>query len=164
MTINCVGDQVELMRVQVKRAKRRADTQDMELAMDMMVVFSKDDAATNADKAILERLANKLELHTIPQLKAEDLAVRRLVLKLKQRGGAANETMHQITDLLTKFKQIAGIQDQVFQPPTNIERCHSLPIPNEFLCPISLEIMSDPVIVATGQVKVIYTFCLSLFS
>ena len=32
--------QVELMRMQLKRAKRRTDTQDMELAMDMMVVFS----------------------------------------------------------------------------------------------------------------------------
>jgi hypothetical protein len=33
--------QVELMKVQLRRAKRRTDTQDIELAMDMMVVLTK---------------------------------------------------------------------------------------------------------------------------
>ena len=45
--VDCALDidmiQVELTRMQLKRAKRRTDTQDIELAMDMMVVFSKKD-------------------------------------------------------------------------------------------------------------------------
>ncbi|MBA0799325.1 hypothetical protein Gohar_009848 [Gossypium harknessii] len=145
-----VKEQVELMRMQLKRAKRRTDTQDMELAMDMMVVFSKTDDR-NADIAILERLANKLELHTIADLKAETAAIRKLV---KHRGGH-NETVQQILDLLGKFKLIVGIDETVsLDGPIStrtLRRCQSSLIPNEFLCPITLEIMTDPVIVATGQ-------------
>lgn len=139
------------MRMQLKRAKRRTDTQDMELAMDMMVVFSKKDDR-NADSAILERLANKLELHTIADLKAETVALR----KLKKQRGGQNESIQQITDLLGKFKQIAGIDESVsLDGPIStrtLQRCQSSMVPNEFLCPITLEIMTDPVIVATGQV------------
>ncbi|MBA0793179.1 hypothetical protein Gohar_017600, partial [Gossypium harknessii] len=142
--------QVELMRMQLKRAKRRTDTQDMELAMDMIVIFSKKDER-NADIAILERLANKLELHTIAELKAEKTAIAKLV---KQRGGY-NETMHQIVDLLGKFKQIAGIDEAVsLDGPISTrtaQTCQSPLVPHEFVCPITLEIMTDPVIVATGQ-------------
>lgn len=120
--------------------------------MDMMVVFSKTDDR-NADSAILERLANKLELHTIADLKSETAAIRKLV---KQRGGQQNETIQQILDLLGKLKQVAGIDETVsLDGPIStrtLHRCQSSLIPHEFLCPITLEIMTDPVIVATGQV------------
>ncbi|KAF5186367.1 U-box domain-containing protein [Thalictrum thalictroides] len=146
-----VKEQVELMSVQLKRAKRRTDTQDIELAMDMMVVFSdKDDR--NADSAILERLAKKLELHTIQELKEETIAVRKLV---KERNGQNAESTQKIINLLNKFKQIAGLEvSDVLNDlaaPKTLQKCPSLSIPHEFLCPITLEIMTDPVIVASGQ-------------
>ncbi|ERM96136.1 hypothetical protein AMTRI_Chr09g14340 [Amborella trichopoda] len=148
-----VKEQVELMCLQLRRSKRRTDTQDIELAMDTMVVFSKKDDR-NADSAILERLANKLELHTVPELRAESIVVRKLI---KERSGQNSETTQQIIDLLNKFKKIAGIEenqgygiDNVFLPKS-LEKSPSLLIPNDFLCPITLEIMTDPVIIATGQ-------------
>ncbi|KAF5951587.1 hypothetical protein HYC85_009531 [Camellia sinensis] len=145
-----VKEQVELMCMQLKRAKRRTDTQDIELAMDMMVVFSENDDR-NADNAILERLAIKLELHTIADLKTETIAVRKLVNK---KGAHTVESNKKIVDLLEKFIHIAGIEEiSVLDNPVSrsLEKCRSLLIPNEFLCPITLEIMTDPVIVATGQ-------------
>ncbi|KAL3597758.1 hypothetical protein D5086_009395 [Populus alba] len=146
-----VKEQVELTRMQLKRAKRRTDTQDIELAMDMMVVFSKKDDR-NADSAILERLASKLELHTISDLKAEEVAVRKLV---KQRGVQNAESIQQIKDFLGKFRHIAGVDETiVLDGPISsksLQKCQSLLIPHEFLCPITLEIMVDPVIVASGQ-------------
>lgn len=142
------------MRMQLKRAKKRADTQDIELAMDMMVVFSKKKEGRNADSAILERLANKLELHSIADLEEETVAVRKLAKRRSARHNA--ESIQQITDLLGKFKEIAGIyEDFLLDGPVStrsLRRCQSLMIPHEFLCPITLEIMTDPVIVATGQV------------
>lgn len=148
-----VKEQVQLMRMQLKRAKRRADTQDIELAMDLMVVFSKKNDDRNADSAILERLANKLELHTIADLKEETVAVRKLAKKRSARQNA--ESIQQVTDLLGRFKENAGIyEDFLLDGPVStrsLRRCRSLLIPNEFLCPIALEIMTDPVIVATGQ-------------
>ncbi|KAK3038844.1 hypothetical protein RJ639_028566 [Escallonia herrerae] len=146
-----VKEQVELMRVQLRRAKKRTDTQDMELAMDMMVVLSTEDDR-NADSASIERLANKLSLHTIEDLKSETAAVKKLV---KERKGHNTQATQQIIDLLSKFKRFAGIEDAngLDDPvmPKTLEKCPSLAIPHEFLCPITLEIMTDPVIVATGQ-------------
>ena len=140
------------MRMQLKRAKRRTETQDIELAMDLMVVFSKTDDR-NADTAILERLASKLELRTVADLKVETAAVRKLV---KERAGLSAEASQQIVELLGKFKKLAGMEESsVLDGPVlsrNLQKCPSLVIPHEFLCPISLEIMTDPVIVATGQV------------
>lgn len=143
-----VKEQVELMHMQLKRAKRRTETQDMELAMDMMVVFSRNDER-NADDAIIERLAKKLELHTAAELKAESMAVRKLV---KAKG---KNVTQQVVELLARFKQIAGVDENSVLDGHALVRCleksKSLLIPHEFLCPISLEIMADPVIIATGQ-------------
>ncbi|KAF5747233.1 hypothetical protein HS088_TW06G01414 [Tripterygium wilfordii] len=146
-----VKEQVELMRVQLQRVKRRTDTQDIELAMDMIVVFSKKNDR-NADSAIIERLAKKLELNTIEHLNNEAIAVRNFVKK----GGQSSECVQNIIDLLNKFKQIAGMEttDDVLDHPVMpkmLEKSPSLIIPHEFLCPINLEIMIDPVIVASGQ-------------
>ncbi|KAG6570980.1 U-box domain-containing protein 15 [Cucurbita argyrosperma subsp. argyrosperma] len=145
-------EQVELMSTQLKRAKCRKDTQDMELAMDMMVVFSKNDER-NADPVILGRLANKLELHKVADLEAETEAIQKLV----QRRCVSNpESLQQIMELLCKFKKIAGMENSVASGAApvvlkRLQRCRSTLIPHEFLCPISLEVMTDPVIVATGQ-------------
>lgn len=144
------------MRMQLERAKRRTDTLDIELAMDLMVVLSQKDEDRSADNAILERLADKLELCSIRDLRVETLAVRKLVTKRKKGHNAEN--VQQIVWLLGKFKQIvgAGDWDIAIDPPARakaLEKCRSLQVPHEFLCPITLEIMTDPVIVATGQVK-----------
>lgn len=140
------------MRMQLKRAKRRTDSQDIELAMDLMVAFSKADDRS-ADDAILERLAKKLELHTIADLEDETIAVKKLV---KGRGGQNADNIQQIKDLLGKFKQIAGVEETIVPDGSvtkkTLQRCQTMLVPHEFLCPISLEIMTDPVIVATGQV------------
>ncbi|CAL5349514.1 hypothetical protein CsSME_00036431 [Camellia sinensis var. sinensis] len=145
-----VKEQVELMRMQLRRAKKRTDTQDMELAMDMMVLLSTTDER-NADSASIERLANKLALHTIEDLRAETIAVRKLVKERAQN----TEANQQIINLLSKCKQIAGVEDTGVHDdpavPKALAKCPSLAIPNEFLCPITLEIMTHPVIVATGQ-------------
>ncbi|KAA8528827.1 hypothetical protein F0562_036182 [Nyssa sinensis] len=147
-----VKEQVELTRVQLKRAKKRTDTQDMELAMDMMVVLSTKNDDRNADSASIERLANKLSLQIAEDLKTETIAIRKLV---KERGGPNAESTQQIIDLLNKFKRVAGVEESnaLDDPivPKTLEKCPSLAIPHEFLCPITLEIMTDPVIVATGQ-------------
>ncbi|KAF9603935.1 hypothetical protein IFM89_039155 [Coptis chinensis] len=147
-----VKEQVELVSVQLKRAKRRTDTQDIELAMDTMVVFSEKDDR-NADSTILERLAKKLELHTVVvDLKMETIAIRKIV---KERNGQNAESTHKMIDLLNKFKQIAGVEvsdvlNELAEPKTLV-KCPSLSVPHEFLCPITLEIMTDPAIVASGQ-------------
>lgn len=141
--------------MQMRRAKTRTDSQDMELAMDMMMVLSSENDR-NADSASIERLANKLGLRTVEDLNTETAAVRKFV---KEKRGHNAEATQQVLDILSKFKRFAGIEvdetnvldDPVV--PKALDKCQSLAIPNEFLCPITLEIMTDPVIVSTGQVS-----------
>ncbi|GAA0141889.1 ubiquitin-protein ligase [Lithospermum erythrorhizon] len=145
-------EQVELVRSQIKRSKRRNETQDMELTMDMLVLFSSENDR-NADSASIERLANKLGLRTIQELREETMAVRKLG---KKRRGISDDTMQHVVEILNKFKRFAGVAEDDDEPEENamnnaIDKCPSLAIPHEFLCPITLEIMTDPVIIATGQ-------------
>ncbi|KAL5054422.1 hypothetical protein RYX36_035104 [Vicia faba] len=65
-----------------RRARRRKNTQDIELAMDMMVVFSDEDDC-NAYSAIVERLAKKLELHSVKDLEVETVVVGYLARERK---------------------------------------------------------------------------------
>ncbi|KAG5020094.1 hypothetical protein JHK87_015949 [Glycine soja] len=101
------------MHVQLSRARKRTNTQHIELAMDMMVVFSGDDEK-NANNAIIVRLLKKLELHSMEETNILD-----------------DPTM-----------------------PKMLDSCTSLVILDEFLCPITLEIMTYPIIVTSDQVIV----------
>ncbi|XP_055961709.1 isoflavone reductase-like [Mercurialis annua] len=64
----------------------------------------------DGDGVILERLANKLELHTIADLKTETIAVRKL---LKGRDLQNAESTKQITNILVKFERTAGVDGNI---------------------------------------------------
>ncbi|KAE8719465.1 hypothetical protein F3Y22_tig00109957pilonHSYRG00148 [Hibiscus syriacus] len=108
-----VKEQVELMVTQLWRGKRRTHSQDMELAVDLMVLSSETDERT-ADIAIIERLAKKLDLRTMLGMEVTDI-----------------------------FKESVK--------PKMLEKSMSFVIPHEFLCPTTLYVMRDPVIIASGQ-------------
>uniref|UniRef100_A0A0E0LFV5 RING-type E3 ubiquitin transferase n=1 Tax=Oryza punctata TaxID=4537 RepID=A0A0E0LFV5_ORYPU len=148
-----VKEQVELINTQLKRSKKRTDTQDMELAMDLMVILqSKEHDGNNADRPILDRLAKRLQLQSLADLRAETMAIKKLI---SERAGQQSDSTNQMVDLLHRLKAIAGVDEKNIlgdvSIPKYLEKCPSLMIPNDFLCPISLEIMTDPVIIATGR-------------
>ncbi|CAI0382117.1 unnamed protein product [Linum tenue] len=156
-----VREQIDLMRAQLKRAQRRTDTQDMELAMDLMVVLSDNDEL-NSDCAIIKRIAGKLDLHDVESVTNETIAVRNLVREKGGGGGAlapSQETVQKIVDILNNIRKIVGLEaTSDFDchggggPATkSLAKSPSLVIPHDFLCPITLEIMTDPVLIASGQ-------------
>lgn len=145
------------MNAQLMRCKKRTDTQDMELSMDLMVILQNKEEERNADRVILERLAKKLELQTLAELRAETMAIKKLINDDRTNHNAAADSTRQMVDLLNRFKDVAGVDEKdvlggdVSMPPKSLDKCPSLMVPNDFLCPITLEIMTDPVIVASGQ-------------
>ncbi|KAK8495851.1 hypothetical protein V6N12_038586 [Hibiscus sabdariffa] len=145
-----VREQVELMVTQLRRGKRRKHSQDMELAVDLMVISSKTNERT-VDIAVIERLAKKLDLHTVEDFKKETIALRILA----EERGQTSECVVQAIEILDKFKRILGLEvTNIFKEPVKpkmLEKSQSLVIPHEFLCPITLEVMRDPVIIASGQ-------------
>lgn len=110
------------------------------------------------DLAILKRLAEKLQLMTISDLKQESLALHELVVS--SGGVDPGENIEKMSMLLKKIKDYVQTQNPEMGTPANPnvitsdEKPKVPVIPDDFRCPISLELMKDPVIVATGQVLV----------
>ena len=155
--------QVELVLAQFKRAKGRVEAPDDELYEDLLSLYNKTyDSAT--DPAVLRRLAEKLQLMGIADLTQESLALHEMV---SATGGDPGASIEKMSMLLKKIKDYVqtenldmddnvggkSLSSSCSKQGTN-EKSHLMPvIPDDFRCPISLELMKDPVIVSTGQVS-----------
>lgn len=136
------------MHAQFKRAKDQTEFADLQLDLDMAVAQKEKDP----DPAILKRLSEKLHLRTINDLKKESSELHELVIT---SDGEVEECLETISSLLRKLKDSVSTEN----PEVDTSECekvsikHRSPvIPDDFRCPISLELMKDPVIVSTGQV------------
>jgi hypothetical protein len=147
--------QVELVHTQFKRAKERSDTPDDDLFNDLMCVYNSSSSA-NVDPDILRRLSEKLQLVTISDLNQESLALHEMA-----SDGDPGAVVEKMSMLLKKIKDFVQTQDPGMGDPASTtsispkDNSTCPVIPDDFRCPISLDLMKDPVIVATGQVVVI---------
>lgn len=156
-----VKEQVELVLAQFRRAKGRVDAPDVELYEDLLSLYNENE--TSADPAVLRRLVEKLQLMGIDELTQESLALHEMVSASEGDPGASIEKMSM---LLKKIKDFVQTENPNLDAPSreksvpascsgqaSTEKNHKNPvIPDDFRCPISLELMKDPVIVSTGQV------------
>lgn len=155
--------QVELVLAQFRRAKGRVDAPDVDLYEDLFSLYNKNnDAAT--DPAVLRRLAEKLQLMGITDLTQESLALHEMATASGEDPGENIEKMSMLLKKIKEFVQTENPDLDATSKDKNPcaddggqasgERNHkTLAIPDDFRCPISLELMKDPVIVSTGQVK-----------
>lgn len=141
-----VREQIELVHAQFKRAKGRRDSPDLLLETDLAIAQKDKDI----DPSILKRLSEKLHLRTMNDLRKESLAIRDMVISCGEDLGDCVQT---ISFLLQKLKDVVIGNPDKDTPEAEKELIkHRSPvIPDDFRCPISLELMKDPVIVSTGQ-------------
>lgn len=142
-----VQEQVELVHTQFRRAKGRMESHDLQLEMDLTIAQRE----RNPDPSILKRLSEKLHLRTISDLKRESLAIHDMVIA---HGGLPDERFETMSSLLRKLKDCVLTENPDFDAPEgdkSFVKHRSPVIPDDFRCPISLELMKDPVIVSTGQ-------------
>ncbi|KAF9594288.1 hypothetical protein IFM89_028945 [Coptis chinensis] len=142
-----VLEQIELVHAQFKRAIERKDSPDLQLQMDLLMAQNDKDP----NIVILKRISEKLHLRTINDLKKESLALHELVVS---EEGYPGDYLDEMSSLLKKLKE-SVISDKLDADASEGEnrfmKQRSLVIPDDFRCPISLELMKDPVIVSTGQ-------------
>ncbi|KAJ7298169.1 hypothetical protein O6H91_Y013200 [Diphasiastrum complanatum] len=122
----------------------------------MTILSQKDEFGT--DSTVLRRFAEKMDLRTTADLKQESHALQNL---LTSKFAKYDELIEQITCILTKLRALVVIDSKELDfldfkrdqrsSEARIEKPNSPNVPNDFRCPISLELMKDPVIVATGQ-------------
>ncbi|EFJ12670.1 ubiquitin-protein ligase, PUB13 [Selaginella moellendorffii] len=156
-----VREQVELLHAQLKRAKGKAEVIDTELIEDLMRCSTSDER--DYDRMAAERLADKLHLKTWSEIKEEEFRAQES-LKL-DKGGDLDAAIKMV---LGRLKGIAiSDADEPYvsidkarvdfamrnplSPSPRSDKLSNPAIPEDFRCPISLELMKDPVIVATGQ-------------
>ncbi|KAK7391390.1 hypothetical protein VNO78_19806 [Psophocarpus tetragonolobus] len=142
-----VREQIELVHAQFKRAKAQTEFADIQLDLDMSMAQKEKDP----DPAILKRLAEKLHLRTINDLRKESSELHELLIT---SSGELGDSFEMMTSLLSKLRDCVLAEN----PEVDTSECEKLSvkhrspvIPDDFRCPISLELMKDPVIVSTGQ-------------
>lgn len=142
-----VREQIELVHAQFRRGKGRMDSPDILLDMDLAMAQKERDP----DPTILRRLAEKLDLRTINDREKESLAIHDMVFL---SGAVPGECFEQVSSLLCKMNESGAVENAEVDTSDVEKRFlkHRSPvIPDDFRCPISLELMKDPVIVSTGQ-------------
>eukprot|EP00249_Psilotum_nudum_P019222 c27150_g3_i1 orf=767-2713(+) len=150
-----VREQIQLVHSQLKRAKCTADSQDIELIVDIMIVASqKEDEIEDPD--VLHRLADKLQLGTHSEINAEMSALQRLI----EERSIDDESLEEMFKILRKLRGLLEPEivetdtvdlEKVSLSSVTSEKPSTCVIPDDFRCPVSLELMKDPVIVASGQ-------------
>lgn len=146
-----VQEQIELLHAQFKRATERLESPDLQLAMDLAAAQMEDDP----DPMVFMRLSEKLHLRTLNDIKRESIAIHEMVISCGGvPEGFSEEYFETMSFLLRKLKDCV-MENNPDLEPTDADRSsmkHRSPIiPDDFRCPISLELMKDPVIVSTGQ-------------
>lgn len=142
-----VHEQIELVHVQFKRAKARMESPDLQLQRDLANLSK----GNEPDLETIKRLSEKLHLTTINDLKRESIAIHDMVIAT---GGYPEDRFEMMSFLLKKAKDcvmLGNPEDDISEGDKNVIRHRSPVIPDDFRCPISLELMKDPVIVSTGQ-------------
>ncbi|KAG6765194.1 U-box domain-containing protein 14-like [Populus alba x Populus x berolinensis] len=142
-----VQEQIELVHAQFRRAKGRQELQDHQLEVDLAIAQREKDP----DRAILKRLSEKLHLQTVDDLKKESLAFHELVIA---SGGDPGDWFEKMSSLFKKLKDYVQTENPEIdsaEAGKGMIKHRSPVIPDDFRCPISLELMKDPVIVSTGQ-------------
>ena len=112
-----------------------------------------------ADPDVLRRLVDNLQLSGITDLTQESLALHEMVATTGRDPG---ESIEKMSMLLKKIKDFVQTENPKLDSPlmesgsvqAGTDKIQK--IPEDFRCPISLDLMVDPVIVSTGQVYLLF--------
>ncbi|KAG1359668.1 U-box domain-containing protein 12 [Cocos nucifera] len=142
-----VKEQIELVHAQLQRAKGNIGSPDLLLLNDLNWALTE----KHCDPIILRRISGKLQLSTINDMKKESVALHEMVIS---SGGEPEERLDEMSSLLKKLRDCVVVENptsDTLKNNTSSVNHRSPIIPDDFRCPISLELMKDPVIVSTGQ-------------
>jgi hypothetical protein len=133
--------QLELITRELKRTKYHVDASDECLAEEIEVILREQTQGLKIAPEVLQKVADKLDLGS------SDAVAQEISVLEKERKLAQSEDSRLDVELLDQLLTLAEQMKEVLK-----DRLPSgLNIPTDFRCPLSLELMSDPVIVASGQ-------------
>ncbi|BFG22874.1 U-box domain-containing protein 13-like [Prunus yedoensis var. nudiflora] len=169
-----IREQIELLHRQAKRVELFIDLKDLERREELLVLMGSNSEKNKKNKGFIDLVKVKDILCSIGLRNTMDYEEETLKLEAeahKQAGSGGLIVVSNINNLISLVsycKSIIFIDDEFEKPskedlkvqstPSNRYYDHSsssqslIPnVPDEFRCPISLDLMKDPVIVASGH-------------
>lgn len=151
--------QIKLVHAQFGKSNGGIEAHDLQLYEDLLAIYNQ---SSDVDTELgLGILCEKLELMSIVQFREESLAMAEMVAPC---GWDVEQNRDKMSVLLKKFEDHVRAQNLNINIPLH-DNCSSSNqawvnqspkspvVPDDFRCPISLELMKDPVIICTGQVN-----------
>jgi len=146
---------------QFRRAKEKFDPPGLQLYEQLLSVYNQS-YDVNTETAELRLICEKLQFINVDDVKQESLALEKMGV---ERWDHSQKRIQDMSLVVLKKIQDFLMEESgnIIVPPSEdicrqteesfVKSCtQSLVIPDEFRCPISLELMKDPVIICTGQV------------
>lgn len=116
------------------------------LSQDIEEIFKQQIEGKNLDTEHLTIVVESLNLRSNEELLSEHIALEKERQKAEDNRTKRNlDEISQVVDLMNQ------IHDFMVVKLENTQAINSIQIPSYFRCPLSLELMSDPVIVSSGQ-------------
>nr|AGG82490.1 E3 ubiquitin ligase [Datisca glomerata] len=162
-----VREQVELLHNQAKQVELSVDPQDLQRREELVQVMTKNNEKNSRNKGFIEigkvkEILSNIGLRSIVDYEDEITKLEAEALKQAGTGGLiVVSNINNLISLVLYSKSMLfsyGDDDKSVKDQSSNKRFdHSssskslVPIPDEFRCPISLDLMKDPVIIASGQ-------------
>eukprot|EP01018_Ginkgo_biloba_P015197 Gb_29276 [translate_table: standard] len=156
-----VREQVELVHKQAGRAKLFIDPREQQLRKDVLAILDEFERKVTPDSSKLIKVFDHLGLKDAKDCRKE-IQLLEEEISNQSNLGAPEGTVSLINSLISfmryckcvlfgviELEQVESAQKTLKSSENNGEDAYS--IPDDFRCPISLDLMRDPVIVATGQ-------------
>eukprot|EP00250_Pteridium_aquilinum_P011921 c20391_g1_i1 orf=312-2339(+) len=156
LDVSCeVREQVELVQQQARKAQLYVDPRESKLWSEVQSIMAQIERKETPDKAQLMEVFSSLDLRSTADCHRE---LEKLDKEVEGAWEASEEIKFPFNDLASfvrygKCVLYGATEMQEEEVPEVLEssECEDLKVPEDFQCPISLDLMTDPVIVATGQ-------------
>lgn len=128
------------------------DAQEEQLHEDILSLLEEERSGA-ADPGFIDPIVGKLGLTSLPAVRSEIIALEKEKISAQEEGKATKEIIQGLNMMKRLKISLGGTEsdeeDDVGKEPASLLGPQP---PDDFRCPISLELMRDPVIVSTGQV------------
>ncbi|RWR97192.1 U-box domain-containing protein 11 [Cinnamomum micranthum f. kanehirae] len=156
-----VREQVELVRAQLRRATARNGSLNLKGFAVISWIFSQTlHIRTEDDSLVLTEVVGNCKIEKLGMVNHDFQEMVDMVAELYVKSGTTVERTKYVLDWFNNPALSNVPKTSEFDKETDnsvnksleeIKKPDSLTIPDDFRCPISLELMRDPIIVATGQ-------------
>ncbi|XP_042384735.1 U-box domain-containing protein 12-like isoform X2 [Zingiber officinale] len=141
-----VKEQIELLHSHLHRAKETVELPDLQLHRDLSWALNEN----YSDISVIKRISEKLQLKNKNDIIKESVALNEMVIS---SDGEPDVSLDDMSLLLKKINDCVlseNLASASMDRKTSFSKHRSPVIPDDFRCPMSLELMKDPVIISSG--------------